>query len=211
MKTTLARIPFRRIAGLAAASLALTGCTGKIYRADHYIPAETVYDLPNAKVIVGMGFADDIAENSSQLRWDRPDGWPHVNVFSFDPATDKCRINEMAMWINATNRVEFVFADDDNELDGRDQNFEPYDDPSAFADQFPDVAPRSVFYFPMQTPVPADARDPGATVRVELDLELLAAGASVYRTNLSATFVLERTEQRETLADVLIRLVMPRF
>ena len=211
MKTTFARIPFCRIAILAAASLALTGCTGKIYRGDHYLPAETVYDLPNAKVVMGMGFANDIAEDSSRLRWDRPDGWPHINVFSFDPAYDKCRVNQMAMWINGTNRVEFIFAHDDNELDGRDQNFEPYLDEAAFAEQYPGIKPRYVYYYPIRTKIPASAREPGATVRVEMDLELLAAGTSACRTNLTASFVLERTEQRETLADVLFRLVMPRF
>lgn len=211
MKTTFAKIPFCRIAVLAAASLALTGCTGKIYRGDHYLPAETVYDLPNAKVVMGMALPGEIAEDSSRLRWDRPDGRPHINVFSFDPATDTCRVNEMAMWINGTNRVEFVFAHDDNELDGRDQHFAPYLDEAAFADQYPGIKPRYVYYYPIRTKIPESAREPGAAVRVEMDLELLAGGTSVLRTNLAATFVLERTEQRETLADVILRLVMPRF
>lgn len=170
-----------------------------------------MFDLPNAKVIMGMALAGEIAENSPRLRRDRPDGRPHINVFSFDPAHDKCRGNGMAMWINGTNRVEFVFAHDDNELDGRDQHFEPYLDEAAFADQYPGIKPREAYYYPIQTEIPASAREPGATVRVEMDLELLAAGTSVCRTNLTASFVLERTEQRETLADVLFRLVMPRF
>ena len=211
MKTTFARIPFCRIAILAAASLALTGCTGKIYRGDHYLPAETVYDLPNAKVVMGMGFANDIAEDSSRLRWDRPDGWPHINVFSFDPAHDQCRINKMAMWINGTNQIEFAFADDNNEWYGRDHNFKSYDDGMAFADQYPGIKPKYVYVHPLQTDIPASAREPGATVRVEMDLELLASGSSACRTNLTASFVLERKEQRETLADMLLRLVMPRF
>lgn len=211
MNTAIAHIPFWRLAVIAAASLALTGCTGKIYRADHYLPAETVYDLPRAKVVMGMGFADDIAEDSSRLRWDRPDGRPHINVFSFDPATDKCRVNEMAMWINETNRVEFVFANDDNELDGRDQHFEPYIDETAFADQYPGIKPKDVYYYPIRTEIPERALEPGATVRVEMNLELLAGETSVCRTNLAASFVLERTEHRETLADVLFQLLMPRF
>ena len=211
MKTTFAQISFVRMVVLAAASLVLTGCTGKIYRADHFLPAETVYDLPRAKVVMGMGFADDIEENSSQLRWDRPDGRPRIHVYSFDAATDTCRINEMAMWINGTNRVEFVFAHDDNDLDGRDQHFAPYLDEAAFVDQYPGIKPKDVFYYPIRTEIPKSAREPGATVRVEMDLELLAGGASVCHTNLTASFVLERTEQRETLADVLLRLVMPRF
>lgn len=211
MKTIFAQILCRRIAVLATASLALTGCTGKIYRADHFLPSETVYELPNAKVVMGMGFADDIAENSARLRWDRPDGRPRIYVFSFDPATDTCRINEMAMWINGTNRVEFVFAHDDNELDGRDQHFEPYLDEAAFADQYPGVKPRDVFYYPIRTEIPESARVPGATVRVEVDMELLAGGTSVFRTNLATTFVLERKDHHETLAEVLFRLVMPRF
>ena len=212
MKTTIAQIPFCRIAVLAAASLALTGCTGKIYRGDRYVPtSEEVFDLPNAKVIMGMALAGEIAEDSARLRWDRPDGRPHINVFSFDPAHDQCRVNEMAMWINGTNRVEFVFAHDDNELDGRDQNFVPYLDEAAFAEQYPGIKPRYVYYYPIRTQIPASAREPGATVRVEMDLELLASGTSVCRTNLTASFVLARTEQRESLADVLFRLVMPRF
>ena len=160
--------PFKRSLVLAAACVVLVGCTGKIYRADHYLPSETVYELPNAKVVMGMGFADDIAENSSRLRWDRPDGRPRIFVFSFDPATDMCRVNEMAMWINGTNRVEFVFAHDDNELDGRDQHFEPYLDEAAFADQYPGIKPRYVYYYPIRTEIPESAREPGATVRVEL-------------------------------------------
>ena len=211
MKIACTQISFRRIAVLAAASLALTGCTGKIYRSDHYLPAETVYELPNAKVVMGMGFADDIAENSSRLRWDRPDGRPRIHVYSFAPATDMCRVNEMAMWINGTNRVEFIFAHDDNELDGRDQHFEPYLDETAFADQYPGTKPRYVYYYPIRTEIPANAREPGATVRVEMDMELLAGGTSVCRTNLTAAFVLERKDHRETLAEVLFRLVMPRF
>ena len=212
MKTTIAKIPFCRIAVLAAASLALTGCTGKIYRGDRYVPtSEEVFDLPNAKVIMGMALAGEIAEDSARLRWDRPDGRPHVSVFSFDPAHDQCRVNEMAMWINGTNRVEFAFADDDNDLDGRDQNFKPYIDEAAFADQYPGIKPRDVSYYPIRTQIPASAREPGATVRVEMDLELLASGTSVCRTNLTASFVLARTEQRESLAHVLFRLVMPRF
>ena len=211
MKKTFAQCPFCWIAVLAAAGLALTGCTGKIYRSDHFLPAETVYELPKAKVVMGMGFADDIAENSSRLRWDRPDGRPRIFVFSFDPATDTCRVNKMAMWINGTNRVEFVFAHDDNELDGRDQHFEPYLDEAAFAEQYPGIPPRYVFYYPIRTPIPASALEPGASVRVEMDLELLAGETSVFRTNLAATFVLERKDHRETLAEVLFRLVMPRF
>ncbi len=212
MKTTFARIPFCRIAVLLAASLALTGCTGKIYRGDRYVPtSQTEYDLPNAKVFMDMALAGEIAEDSSRLRWDRPDGRPHINVFSFDPSHDKCRVNEMAMWINGTNRVEFVFANDDNDFDGRDQNFKPYIDETAFADQYPGIKPKDVYYYPIRTKIPASAREPGATVRVEMDVELLAGGASVCRTNLTASFVLERTERRETLADMLFRLVMPRF
>ena len=212
MKTAFAQISFRRIAVLAAAGLALTGCTGKIYRGDRYVPtSQAEYDLPNAKVFMDMALPAEIAEDSSRLRWDRPDGRPHVDVFSFDPATDTCRINEMAMWINGTNRVEFVFTHDDNELDGRDQHFEPYLDEAAFADQYPGIPPRYVFYYPIRTPIPANAREPGASVRVEMDMELLAGGTSVFRTNLATAFVLERKDQRETLADVLFRLVMPRF
>ena len=203
--------PFKRSLVLAAACVVLVGCTGKIYRADHYLPSETVYELPNAKVVMGMGVADDIAENSSRLRWDRPDGRPRIFVFSFDPATDMCRVNEMAMWINGTNRVEFVFTHDDNELDGRDQHFEPYLDEAAFADQYPGIKPRYVYYYPIRTEIPESAREPGATVRVELDMELLAGETSVLRTNLATAFVLERKDQRETLADVLFRFVMPQF
>ena len=203
--------PFMRALVLATACLVLVGCTGKIYRADHFLPSETVYELPSAKVVMGMGFADDIAENSSRLRWDRPDGRPRIHVYSFDPATDMCRVNEMAMWINGTNRVEFVFAHDDNELDGRDQHFEPYLDEAAFADQYPGIKPRYVYYYPIRTEIPESAREPGATVRVEMDLELLAGETSVFRTNLTAAFVLERKDHRETLAEVLFRLVMPRF
>ena len=211
MKTIFAQFPLHRIAVLAAASLALAGCTGKIYRSDHFLPAETVHELPRAKVVMGMGFADDIAEDSARLRWNRPDGRPQINVFSFDPATDTCRVNEMAMWINGTNRVDIVFAHDDNELDGRDQHFEPYLDEAAFADQYPGIKPKDVFYYPIRTEIPERALEPGASVRVEMDLELLAGETSVCRTNLAASFVLERTEHRETLADVLFRLLMPRF
>ena len=212
MKMAIAQIPFVRLAVLAAASLALTGCTGKIYRGDRYLPtSQTEYDLPNAKVFMDMALAGEIAEDSARLRWVRPDGRPHINVFSFDPAHDQCRINEMAMWINDTNRVEFVFAHDDNDFDGRDQVFKPYIDEAAFADQYPGIKPKDVSYYPIRTQIPASAREPGATVRVEMDLELLASGTSVCRTNLTASFVLERTEQRETLADVILRLVMPRF
>lgn len=201
-----------RMFAIGVVGLALTGCTGKVYRGDRYVAtSEEVFDLPNAKVIMGMALAGEIAEDSSRLRWVRPDGRPHINVFSFDPAHDKCRVNGMAMWINGTNRVEFVFAHDDNEVDGRDQHFEPYLDEAAFADQYPGIKPREVYYYPIRTQIPASAREPGATVRVEMDLELLAAGNSVCRTNLTASFALERTEQRETLADVLLRLVMPRF
>ena len=212
MGTTCARISQPRLAVLAAASLMLIGCTGKIYRGDHYIPtSEEVFDLPNAKVIMGMALAGEIAEDSSRLRWDRPDGRPHINVFTFDPATDTCRVNEMAMWINGTNRVEFVFAHDDNELDGRDQHFAPYLDEAAFADQYPGIKPRYVYYYPIRTEIPERALEPGASVRVEMDLELLAGETSVFRTNLTASFVLERKDHRETLAEVLFRLVMPRF
>ncbi|HPT16327.1 MAG TPA: hypothetical protein PK388_03505 [Kiritimatiellia bacterium] len=203
--------PFKRALVLAAACVALVGCTGKIYRADHYLPSETVYELPNAKVVMGMGFADDIADNSARLRWDRPDVRPRINVFLFDPAIDTCRVNEMAMWINETNRVEFVFAHDDNELDGRDQHFEPYLDEAAFDDQYPGIKPRYVYYYPIRTEIPESAREPGATVRVEMDMELLAGETSVLRTNLLTAFVLERKDQRETLVDMLFRLVMPRF
>ena len=184
----------------------------KVYRNDSYVPtSKTEFDLPNAKAIIGMALPSDIAEDSWHLRWDRPDGCPSLWVFAFDPSYDTCRINSMSMLIDETNRLAISFADNDNDFDGRDQHFVQYEDEYAFTNQYPGIKPRYVTYYPVWADIPTNALAAGASVRVDLGMEIFAHGQIICQTNLSASFVMDRKERRRNLFDVLLSLLMPRF
>ena len=185
---------------------------GKIYREDIYnSTSDTEFNLPRAKVFIQMDLASDRMEDSSHMYWGRSDGHPYVSIFVFDPSYDRCRISSMTMLIDGTNQVSFSFAAATNDWDGRCHLFEPYMDEYAYKDDYPGIKARCASYSPKWVQIPTHALEPGATVRVQVGLELFAKEEKVCQTNVSATFVMERRERVDTWRDSLMRFFMPRF
>jgi len=193
--------------GVSALVLIIGGQTN---RHDGFEPREVPpLHLPKALISIQMPFADRIEQNTSFLRWDRPEGvYPMISVFAFDPSYDAVSINEVVV-VCGTNEIRIA-----KPVDGSRLAFRPYLDQAAFRETYPTGETRDVFYSLIGSENPLLSQPPlvGTKVTVRAEVEIFAKDKSVCVTNVMISSEVQRKESKTPwLWFVFAKLFMPRF